>query len=61
MITPTASKYTSRSPAGRIDGATVTTRLNPNAAELPSVINEFISACRWARLSQPVRWMGQPE
>jgi hypothetical protein len=60
MITPTASKYTSRRPAGSTPGATVTRRLYPKAAVVPTVISAFISADRWRRLSQPVRWIGQP-
>ena len=59
-MTPTASKYTSRTPAGSTPAAAVTSRLYPYAALVPKVISVFMSAARCARVSQPVRWIGHP-
>jgi hypothetical protein len=41
-------------------GATVTSRLYPWAAVVPSVIRLFMSAARNRSVSQPVWWIGQP-
>ncbi|MFE1788705.1 hypothetical protein ACFW7J_09970 [Streptomyces sp. NPDC059525] len=57
-ITPTASKYTFRTSSGSRLGASVTIRLYPYAAAVPSVMREFMSALRWRRVSQPVEWIG---
>jgi hypothetical protein len=55
MITPTASKYTSRTSAGTTAGATVTSRLLPYAAAVPRAMRLFMSAPRWASVNQPAR------
>ena len=60
-MTPVVSKYAPRREAGTSPGATVTTRLYPKDAIVPSEIRLFMSADRWESASQPVRWMGQPE
>ena len=55
ITTPDASKYTCRVPAGNSCGASVTSRLYPNAAVVPIMTSVFMSGLRWRSAAQPCR------